>query len=185
MNEKQRPTIETERLILRPISIEDVPEIQRLASDRDVASQTSDGEVPQPGMEEQWFKKRQEGFEKGEAVDFAIIRRKSGVLIGAIGLGAEYKKDESMQLGYWVGKPYWNQGYCTEAAQAVLKYGFEILGLHRIYSRHFKRNPASGRVMRKIGMKHEGTLREAFKKQGKFEDVECYGILRSEYDKAK
>jgi ribosomal-protein-alanine N-acetyltransferase len=185
MNEKQRPTIETERLILRLITYEDIPEIQRLTDDRDIASQTSEGEIPQAGMEEQWFKKRQERFEKGEAVDFAIILRESGGLIGTIGLGTEYKKDESMQLGYWIGKSYWNQGYCSEAAQAVLKYGFEVLGLHRIYSRHFTRNPASGRIMQKIGMKHEGTLRESFKKWGRFEDVECYGILRSEYEKFK
>jgi ribosomal-protein-alanine N-acetyltransferase len=178
----ERPTIKTERLILRPITLEDVPEIQRLAGDRDVSSQTSDGEIPQPGTEEQWFKKRQERFEKGEVVDFAIIHRDEGILIGAIGLGAEYKKDESMQLGFWIGKPYWNQGYCTEAARAVVRYGFEALELHRIYSRHFTRNPASGHVMQKIGMKHEGTLREAYKKWGRFEDIVCYAILKSEYN---
>jgi len=104
----ERPTLKTERLILRPIVREDIPDIQRLAGDRDVASQTSDSEIPQPGAEEQWFKKRQKGFEKEGAVDFAIIHRGEGILIGVIGLGAEYKKDESMQLGYWIGKPYWN-----------------------------------------------------------------------------
>ncbi len=174
--------LETERLILRPITFEDIPDIQRLAGDRDVASQTSDGEIPQPGAEEQWFKKRQEGFKKREAADFAIIHRDEGILIGAIGLGAEYKKDESMQLGYWIGKPYWNHGYCTEAARAVLKYGFEALKSHRIYSRHFTHNPASGRVMQKIGMKYEGTMREAIQKWGRFEDMVCYAILKSEYN---
>ncbi len=176
------PVLETERLILRTITFEDIPDIQRLAGERDVASQTSDGEIPQPGTEEQWLKKRREGFEKGEAVDFVVIHRDEGILIGAIGLGAKYKKDESMQLGYWIGKPYWNKGYCTEAALAVLKYGFEALNLHRIYSRHFGSNPASGRVMQKLGMKYEGTMREAIKKWGRFEDMVCYAILRSEYN---
>jgi RimJ/RimL family protein N-acetyltransferase len=178
----EHPVLETERLILRAFTLADAPEVQRLAGDRDVASQTSDGEIPQPGTEEQWLKKRQDGFEKGEAVDFAIIRRDEGILIGAIGLGAEYKKDESMQLGYWIGKPYWNQGYCTEAALAVLEYGFEVLKLHRIYSRHFARNPASGRVMQKLGMTYEGTMREAIQKWGRFEDMVCYAILKSEYN---
>lgn len=178
----ERPTIETERLILRPFTMDDASEVQSLASDRDIASTTSEGEIPQPGMAEQWIKIRRERFDRGESVDFAIVHRERGFLIGAIGLGTEYKQDDSMQLGFWVGKPYWNQGYCTEASHAVLNYGFKVLGLHRIYSRHFARNPASGRVLQKIGMKHEGTLREAFKKWGKFEDLEYYGILRSEYN---
>ena len=79
------------------------------------------------------------------------------------------------------GRLYWEQGYCTEAAEAVLRYGFEVLGLNRIESRHFKRNPASGRVMQKIDMKHEGLLRQAYKKWGKYEDWEIYAILKDEY----
>lgn len=61
-----------------------------------------------------------------------------------IGLGVEYKGDESMQLGYWIAKDHWNQGYCTEAARELIKYGFITLGLHRIFSRSFTSNPASG-----------------------------------------
>ena len=184
VTKKQRPTIKTERLTLRPITREDLPELQRLASDRDIAS-TTNIEIPKLNMENQWFQERQEAFEEREAVDFAVFHHGSGVLIGAIGLSAEYKKDGSMQLGYWIGRPYWNQGYCTEAAEAVVKYGFVVFGLHRIHARHFTRNPASGRIMQKVGMKYEGTLREAFEKWGKFEDVECYGILKSECDKSK
>jgi ribosomal-protein-alanine N-acetyltransferase len=63
----------------------------------------------------------------------------------------------------------------------VLRYGFEILGLNRIYATHFSRNPASGRVMQKIGMKHEGHLRQDGKKWDNYEDFETYAILRSEY----
>jgi len=78
--------------------LDDAPEVQRLASDKDIASTTSDGEIPEPGKEEQWIKIRQGRFDRGESVDFAIVHRKRGILIGAIGLGAEYKQDESMQL---------------------------------------------------------------------------------------
>ncbi len=178
---KQQPTIKTERLILRPYSPDDAPELQRLIGERDIASTTAN--IPHPyedGMAEEFIGKRQECFSKGEGVHFAIIQRE-GFFAGGISLDFEYKKDESMQLGYWIGKPYWNQGYGTEAAQAVIKYGFKTLRLHRIYARHFTRNSASGRILQKIGMKHEGTLRQAFKKWGKFEDIEVYGILRSEY----
>ena len=177
----ERPTIETERLTLRPFTLDDASDVQRLAGDRDIASTTA--KIPHPyedGMAEEWIGTHQERFDRGELVNFAVTHREQGFLIGTIGLVIN-KQDESAEMGYWVGKPYWNRGYCTEAAQAVLKYGFKILGLNRIHANHMTRNPASGRVMQKIGMKHEGHLRQHAKKWGKFEDIEAYGILRSEY----
>ncbi len=178
---KQRPTIETERLILRPFSLDDAPEVQRLAGEREVAANTLT--VPHPyedGMAEEWISTHQEGFEKGELINLAITRRSDGALVGAIGLVVQ-PQHQRAELGYWVGKPYWNQGYCTEAARALLGYGFERLGLNRVYSHHFARNPASGRVMQKIGMTHEGRLRQHVKKWDVFEDLVQYGVLRSEY----
>ena len=98
-------------------------------------------------------------------------------MIGAVGLRIE-REDQRAELGYWIGRPYWNQGYCTEAARAVLDFGFEQLGLNRIYASHFTRNPASGRVMQKLGMTHEGRLRQHVRKWDAFEDVEVYAVLR-------
>jgi RimJ/RimL family protein N-acetyltransferase len=89
------------------------------------------------------------------------------------------------ELGYWIGRPYWGNGYCTEAGQAILEYGFQALNLNRIHAYHFKRNPASGRVMQKFGMKHEGTSPQHIMKWGVFEDVELYGILRSGWESAR
>jgi RimJ/RimL family protein N-acetyltransferase len=178
---KPRPIIETERLILRPFSLDDAPEVQRLAGERDIAANTLT--IPHPyedGMAEEWISTHQEGFDKGELFNLAITRRSDGALIGAIGLVVK-PQHECAELGYWVGKPYWNRGYCTEAARALVGYGFESLGLNRIYSHHFVRNPASGRVMQKIGMAHEGRLRQHVKRWGAFEDLEQYGILRNEY----
>jgi len=175
------PTIETERLTLRPFILADAPDVQRLAGDRNVASSTL--EIPHPykdGMAEEWIAALQVGLDRGEDVTFAIVHRDEEYLIGCAGMSIR-KRDESGSMGYWIGKPYWNQGYCTEAARALLEYGFEVLGLNRVYSAHFTRNPASGRVMQKIGMKHEGTLRQDVRKWGRFEDVERYGILKSEY----
>jgi len=114
-------------------------------------------------------------------VTFAIVHREEKYLVGAIGLSGISKEHETAEVGYWIGKPYWNQGYCTEAVKAVLKYSFDVLKLHRIHARHFKSNPASGRVMQKSGMKYEGCLRQHFKKWGNYEDSELYGILREEF----
>jgi ribosomal-protein-alanine N-acetyltransferase len=178
----EHPVLETERLLLRPFTMADAPEVQRLAGDRDIASTTF--YIPHPyedGMAEEWITAYQKRFDRGEQVRFAITNRKGRHLIGAIDLWAINEQHERAEIGYWIGKPYWNQGYCTEAADAVIKYGFEILRLNRIYATHINRNPASGRVMQKIGMKHEGHLRQHAKKWGNYEDIETYGILRSEY----
>lgn len=178
----EHPTIKTERLILRPFTLADAPEVQRLVGERDIASTTM--HIPHPyedGMAEEWIAAYQERFDRGEQVRFAITHREQDYLIGAIDLFAIDSQHDKAELGYWIGKPYWNQGYCTEAASALLKYGFETLELNRIYATHFSRNPASGRVMQKVGMKHEGCLRQYAKKWGIYEDFETYGILRSEY----
>ncbi len=180
---REPSTLYTERLILRPYTLADAKELQRLIGDRDIASTTLN--IPHPyedGMAEAWISSRQEKFQKGESFDFAITYQEQGFFIGGISIGEFTKEYETGEIGYWIGKPYWNNGYCTEAAHALLIYGFEVLGLNRIHARHFSRNPASGRVMQKIGMKHEGHLRQAIKKWGKFEDMEIYSILRSDYE---
>jgi RimJ/RimL family protein N-acetyltransferase len=76
---------------------------------------------------------------------------------------------------------FWNQGYCSEAAAAIVKFGFENLNLNKITSRHMSTNPASGRVMVKAKLKKEGVLRQEFRKNGKFVDVEVYGVLREDF----
>jgi RimJ/RimL family protein N-acetyltransferase len=85
------------------------------------------------------------------------------------------------ELGYWLGKPYWGMGYATEASREMLRYGFEELKLHRIFASHFKHNAASGRVLTKLGMRHEGCQREHLRKWDQFVDSELYGILRREW----
>jgi RimJ/RimL family protein N-acetyltransferase len=177
----ERPELKTDRLLLRPFILADAPAVQRLAGDRDIASTTLS--IPHPyedGMAEQWINTLQEKFEQGEFVNFAVVLLADGALIGAIGLHINLAH-ENAELGFWIGKPYWGNGYCTEAARAVLHYGFTRLGLHRISARHLSRNPASARVMEKIGMQYEGCQRQRVKKWGVFEDVKMYAILKNEY----
>jgi ribosomal-protein-alanine N-acetyltransferase len=178
----ERPTLETARLVLRPFTVADAPDIERLAADRDIASTTRSIPHPYPaGTAVRWIARHAENFAQGRFVNFAIVRHADHTLVGSIGLGF-HLEDDRAEMGYWIGKPYWNQGYTTEAAIAVLGYGFAQRGLHRIYAEHLTRNPASGRVMQKIGMQHEAHLREHMKKWGVYEDLEVYGILRSEYE---
>jgi [ribosomal protein S5]-alanine N-acetyltransferase len=174
------PSIKTERLLLRPFMLADANDVQRLAGDRDIASTTASIPLPyDDGIAEKWIAAHQRRFEQGIWLDLAIALAPEGALVGAIGLRFESEHDRA-ELGYWIGKPYWGRGYATEAARALVRYGFDTLGLHRIYARHLTRNPASGKVLQKIGMMHEGHRRQHEKKWGIFEDEELYGILRDE-----
>ena len=174
------PTLRTERLLLRGFSLADATRVQELAGSREVASTTLT--LPHPyedGMAEAWIEGHSAAWDERKRLTLAITNEADG-LIGGIGLHlvAEHRRAE---MGYWIGVPYWNRGFATEAAAAVLAYGFGKLGLHRILARHFGRNPASGRVLRKLGMIHEGTLREHVVRWGQLEDLECYAILEHEW----
>jgi ribosomal-protein-alanine N-acetyltransferase len=175
------PTLETSRLTLRFFNMDDAADVQRLAGAREIADTTLS--IPHPyedGMAEQWIANHRAEYEEGTSVIFAVVLRDSLQLIGAIGLAID-RSAEKGDLGYWIGKSFWSQGFCTEAAGAVLDFGFATLGLNRISARHFARNPASGRVMEKIGMTREGTARQDKIKWGNYEDLVLYGILRNEW----
>ncbi len=174
-------TIRTDRLLLRSLEMSDAPDIQRLAGDRDVASTTRNIEHPyEDGMAEKWIKSCQEETASGELVNFAIILHADGSFLGAIGIHPDDTGNQA-ELGYWIGKPHWNQGYATEAVKAVIDQGFTQLKLERIYAAHFTRNPSSGRVMQKAGMLHEGLLKGHTEKWGTFEDLELYGVTREQF----
>jgi RimJ/RimL family protein N-acetyltransferase len=115
-----------------------------------------------------------------KTADWAITSANSGELLGSIGLTFNAAHDHA-EMGYWIALPHWGSGFCTEAARAVLAYAFDHRNLARVCAHHFGSNPASGRVMQKIGMKYEGTSRRHLKKWDRFEDAVWYGILRDEY----
>lgn len=178
----QRPTLQTERLTLRPFHLDDAPIVRKLAGAREIASVTQN--IPHPyeeGMAEAWISTHQPLFEEGKLCNFAIVVRDGAQLVGAIGLNVSRLHNKA-ELGYWIGVPYWRLGYCTEAAQAVIRYGFRVMGLNRILARHLKRNPASGRVMQKLGMSREGLMRQDIVKWGTYEDMVCYGLLRQDVE---
>jgi ribosomal-protein-alanine N-acetyltransferase len=178
---KIAPTLHTERLILRSFTREDATDVQRLASDPDVASTTYEIEHPyEDGMAEEWIQWCYQKFEKGESIHFAITLKTDGTLIGTVGLVSRtHLPYKDAGLNYWIGKPYWNCGYCTEAAKAVVAYGFREQDINAIFADYFIRNPASGRVMQKIGMRYN----DCFPKDPEddsSEDMIRYKILKSE-----
>ncbi len=176
-----QPTLETPRLLLRPFRLEDAPTVQLLAGAHEIAAVTLN--IPYPyedGMAETFIASLEASWQEGSGATFAIALRTSGDLVGCIGLGVK-KRFEHAELGYWIGVPFWGEGYATEAGRAVLEFGFQNLKLHRIYAAHFVENGASGRVQEKIGMKYEGRFREHYCRWGQWHDADFRGILASEW----
>ena len=176
--------LQTERLTLRVYAPSDIPALMPLIGAREVAATTL--RIPHPYTESDardFIARTQEGLLSGSALLLAIVLRERDTLCGGVGLRIEADHRRA-ELGYWIGVPYWGNGYATEAAKAVLKYGFGTLELHRIFASHFADNPASARVLQKIGMRHEGRLRAHVLKWGEFLDLEMYGMLASDVDDA-
>jgi len=176
------PRLETERLVLRPYTPADAGRVQQMCNDWDIASTTLALPYPYPdGAAEQWISTHAESFQQGKEVTLAITLKPGGMVVGSMALSVN-KNHNRGELGYMIAKEHWNHGYCTEAAQAMVQYGFTAIGLNRIQAVHFPRNPASGKVMQKLGMVREGLLRQYARGQERFEDVVIYSMLRTEFE---
>lgn len=175
-----RPLL-TDRLLLRPFAPADAPEVQRLAGAYEVADTTLFIPHPYPdGLAAAWIASHPQRFESGKAAVLAVTLREGGALAGAIELGIA-REHRRAELGYWIGVEHWGRGIATEAARRMAAYAFGELGLNRLQAHHFSRNPASGRVLQKIGMRYEGRSRQYLYKRDRPEDVERYALLREEW----
>ena len=174
--------LETERLILRPPDLSDAPVIRQLAGHPDIAATTLTMPHPYPaGAAEEFILAAHEREAAGESLTFALVRKTDQQLMGVIILKRIPRFDRT-ELGYWIGVPYWNQGYMSEAARRLVDYSFADLGVHRVCASYLSHNLASRRVMEKAGMIYEGTLRDHAERFGKFYDLAFCGILRSEWE---
>ena len=181
---KTAPTLHTERLILRSFTLEDASDVKQLAWNPNVASTTSGIEYPYiDGMAQEWIKIRGKLYKKGNGPSFAVTLRSDGTLIGDVELHIRlHLPHNDAFIGYWIGEPYWNCGYCTEAAKSVVRYAFRERKLDQILAYHFKRNPASGRVLQKIGMRYWDCFPNDIKHRGKWEDQIGYTLSKKEYE---
>ena len=145
--------IKTERLILMPPTLADVQRITKLVGDRDVAWML--GRVPFPYTKEDakwWVNKAAEDIREGSEYAFGVYLVGDG-LIGSCGLT---KHGPYWEIGYWFGRPYWEQGFATEAGHAVLNWARTEIPAEGFISGHIKDNASSGRVLRKLGFEPVG-----------------------------
>lgn len=175
------PIIETTRLFLNEIKHTDVPIIVNYASNKKVSDFTQN--IPYPYAEEDakiWIIAAQEGFEKGTQFTFAIRLKPGNQFIGGIGLKKD-RKHHRAELGYWIAEKFWNHGYATEAARALVKYGFQNINLNKITASHFAENFASGKVLTHCKMIREGVLKEQIFKNEIYNDLIIYGLTKEDY----
>jgi ribosomal-protein-alanine N-acetyltransferase len=167
--------LESERLLLREPELSDAPAIAALMNDWDVVKNLS--RAPFPYREEhahEFLARQEEGRAKGTDFTFTLVRKSDRAMIGKCGL---HLQEAGFEMGYWLGRPYWNQGYATEAAAQVLMFGFRNLRAEHIWAGWFHDNPASGHVLEKLGFRPNGSARRDCAARG--ETVLCNQVTMS------
>jgi RimJ/RimL family protein N-acetyltransferase len=143
--------IQTERLVLRAITPADREALIALANNWRVAKNLSTMPFPYtPAAADDWIGKQAELWASGQTLPLAITM--GGAFVGGIGIGV--RDHQEWELGYWIGEPYWNRGYVSEAAFAVRDYAFQTLKLDVVVAGHFSDNHASGRILSKLGFRY-------------------------------
>ena len=183
---KEFPVLTTERLILsRPVEGDMQHIIHYLDSDKIYSENTANIPYPYKEADAEFLIHEvvDKGFENETDFVFAIRNKENGLIMGLIGIHHWDKANQKAEIGYWLGKEFWNKGYVTEAMAEVLAFGFEVLNLNKMFANFFPHNPASGRVMEKSGMRQEAILKQEIYKNGKFLDFVRYSILKEDFKK--
>lgn len=174
---KDLPTLYTERLILRRCNRKDIPAMYAVASNPNVTKYVMWNPHASIEATTEFVEGMIAQYAEGTCHAWAICDRETDTFMGLITFTNIRAKHFKGELGYWIGEPYWGKGYMTEALGAVVDYAFNTLGMHRISAGHLVENPASGRVMQKIGMQFEGIRREDTFLDGAFHDIARYAII--------
>lgn len=176
-------TLTTKRLHLRRPLIKDVPALALHLNNRVISDNTLTIPFPYAKSDAvQWVNKNKQEWKDKTSYVFVITLKKSGALIGAMGLHMIPLHDRA-EVGYWIAEPQWNKGYATEALTAVLDFGFNQLQLHKIFATHIVANSSSGKVMLKAGMIKEAKLADQYKKNGRYVSVMQYRMTKDEFIK--
>jgi ribosomal-protein-alanine N-acetyltransferase len=174
------PTLETERLILRKLRLEDAKDLFEYASDKEVTKYVT--WEPHKSIEDSinLIKFTHERYEKREGIIWGIVCKENKKVIGTCDISPVTKHFRA-EIAYALSRDYWGKGIMTEAVKEAIKFGFEKMNLNRIQAMCIPENIGSYRVMEKVGMKYEGLIREYMYIKGKFQDLKLYSILKREY----
>lgn len=174
------PTLTTPRLILRKARMRDAADIYAYAQDEEVARHVF-WEPHRSLRDSRAYVRYLKGLSAaGEPSSYVMELKETGKVIGTVGFVDCREEHAEAEIGYSMGKAYWNRGLMTEAVGELLRMCFEDMGLHRVCAKHETDNPASGRVLEKCGMRCEGVMRGAVWNKGRYADVALWAILEDD-----
>gem|GEM_PF-69328 len=175
------PVLKSQRLSLRPFRPSDAPLVAQMASDYDLYRTTLNLPHPYTLSDAQvWIALHEKHLHEKGFYTWAIEVTDTGTLVGCLSIGQNLTQHDA-EVGYWIGKAYWNNGYGTEGTMLAIDFAFKALAVNKVIGRYFAVNPASGKIMAKCGMIFEGVLKESIYKDGTFHDLGYYGLLRSQW----
>lgn len=182
LKHKGTVTLETERLILRKFTEEDAPAVfQNWASDDEVTKYLTWPTHQSVENSLGYMRFLLDTYKEKNSYQWGIELKETGELFGNISVVKIEEEVDAVELGYVIGRRFWNNGYMTEAVKAVIAFLFDQVGARRIAARHDINNPGSGKVMQKAGMRYEGTLRQSDRNNQGIVDCAVYSILKEEY----
>lgn len=167
--------VETERLLIRKFELKDLQAVYEYTSDVNVMKYIPEGVFTEETAQK--FIRQNMG---DEAEKFAVVLKDEHILIGHIFFG-KYFGTHTYEIGWVFNPKFYNRGYASEAAKAILQFGFEKMNLHRIIATCQPENPPSYRVMEKIGMRREGYFKKCIPNDDKWWDEYYYAILEEEW----
>ena len=177
------PDLVTPLLRLRRLTMRDAQDIYRYSRDPEVARHVLWDPHRSIGDSRAYLRYMLRRYRSHEPASWGIEYLETGRIIGTIGFMWIQEDNNAAEVGYSLARDCWGKGIMTEALRAVLQYGFDEMNLNRIEAQHETTNPASGAVMRKCHMQHEGTLRSRLFNKGRYVDVELYAILRRDFNR--
>lgn len=173
--------LETSRLILRRFTPEDSQAMyENWASDPEVTRYLTWPAHSSPEVSTWVLNDWISHYAEADFYQWAIVPKDLGQPIGSISVVEKNDRVQSVEIGYCIGRPWWHRGYTTEALQRVISFFFEAVGVNRVEARHDARNPHSGGVMEKCGLRREGLLRQRDWNNQGICDAVWYGLLAAE-----
>jgi len=176
------PEFGTPRLVLRQPTRADADEVLRIFSDPEVLRYYNVDMMTSRDDAISIIESRRRRYEMGYGIRWGIYLRQSGRYIGSCGYEVLHKPWHYAEIGYELARPYWRQGYMTEALRSIIKFGFDRMDLHRIEAQVEPPNEPSRAVLRKLGFKEEGLARERGFWHGRYHDLTQFGLLRSDFE---
>jgi len=176
----EAPVVDTARLTIRLVERRDLGDLFAVNGDEEVVRYNSFPAWKTPADGEAWLERELKKRESGEALQFVIVLRETGRVVGTMVL---FKFDEptgKSELGYSLARALWGRGLVSEAVAAFVEFAFENMGLRRLEASIDPRNGASAKVLTKAGFKHEGHQRRNYHAKGEISDTGLYGLLHDD-----